>query len=501
VIYDFVVIGAGVSGMTAAAILAKNGFHVALVEKSSKTAPLIRGFVRQGMTFETGFHYIGGLGKGEVLDTLFNYLGLRERLETIAFDPDGFDRARCLTPAFEFDFPYGYERIQDRLEAEFPREKPAVEKFLRDVREAFLSFPYTRFSPELLYAGFAKGWQGITLRDYLDRLTADSRLKWVLALHCLLHGVPAAEVAFDYHATVVAAMFSSVHTVKGGGVRLSQVFDDRLEKLGVEVLCGQGISRLEFSAERKVSAVQLADGRRLACQGVVSTVHPRRLLELLPEGILRPAYCRRLAQLEETLSAFMIFGSCRGIESSAGPRHMIGAPDLEIGGFGEEKPVGERMVFLSIEPPESPVVGLHKFSALCPAAPQETDRWTGTTQATRPADYHEFKKRVAEKLLRQIEGYWPELEGQLFVLEAATPLTFRDRCHTPTGSLFGVKHRIDQYAPLPATRAGGLWLAGQATVAPGIMGAMISAYLACGFILGHERILTELRECRCAASS
>jgi all-trans-retinol 13,14-reductase len=342
---------------------------------------------------------------------------------------------------------------------------------------------------------------GITLQSYLESLTADPKLKWILSLHCLLHGVPAGEVAFDYHATVVASMFSSVHTIKGGGARLSQAFDDRLEKLGVEVYCGQGASLLIFSADRKVSAVQLSDGRRLECKGIVSTVHPRILLKLLPGGIMRPAFCRRLAQLEETLSAFMVFGECGGLETGSQPQHLIATPDLGISGFGEERPIGSRTVFLSIEPQELAEVVRHKFSAICPAGIQEMARWADTTPATRNAYYNEFKSRIAGQLVHQIERYWPELEGRLFMSEVATPLTFRDRCHSPSGSIFGVKHRIDQYCPLPVTRAEGLWLAGQATVAPGIMGAMISAFLACGFILGHERLMADLRECRCSGSS
>ena len=42
--YDYVVIGGGVSGMTTALILAKQGCRVALVEQSKKIAPTIRGF-------------------------------------------------------------------------------------------------------------------------------------------------------------------------------------------------------------------------------------------------------------------------------------------------------------------------------------------------------------------------------------------------------------------------------------------------------------------------
>ena len=105
--YDYVIIGGGVSGMTTAIILAKNSFNVALVEKSKKTAPLIRGFTRKGVYFDTGFHHTGGLGDGEILDTLFHYLGLADRLEKIPFDPDGFDLLLCRDTGFEFRFPYG----------------------------------------------------------------------------------------------------------------------------------------------------------------------------------------------------------------------------------------------------------------------------------------------------------------------------------------------------------------------------------------------------------
>ena len=74
--YDYVIIGGGVSGMTSALILAKQGFSVALVEKSRQLAPTIRGFTRQGLFFDTGFHYTGGLGTGEPVDLFFRYLGL-----------------------------------------------------------------------------------------------------------------------------------------------------------------------------------------------------------------------------------------------------------------------------------------------------------------------------------------------------------------------------------------------------------------------------------------
>ena len=49
----FVVIGAGVSGMSAALLLARHGYAVTLVEKFPLPAPTLRGFFRQGAYFET----------------------------------------------------------------------------------------------------------------------------------------------------------------------------------------------------------------------------------------------------------------------------------------------------------------------------------------------------------------------------------------------------------------------------------------------------------------
>ena len=63
-IYDCVVIGAGITGLASSIILSKNGFKTALVEKAPKTGPLVKGFKRKGQYFDTGFHHAGGIGSG-----------------------------------------------------------------------------------------------------------------------------------------------------------------------------------------------------------------------------------------------------------------------------------------------------------------------------------------------------------------------------------------------------------------------------------------------------
>ena len=114
----------------------------------------------------------------------------------------------------------------------------------------------------------------------------------------------------------------------------------------------------------------------------------------------------------------------------------------------------------------------------------------------RPSDYTNYKDKIAEKLCKYLAAVYPELSENIRFTECATALTLRDYSHSPFGSLYGVKHKVGQYNPLPLTKAKGLFLAGQAIAAPGILGAVVSAFLVCGIIIGHYRVLKELKKLR-----
>ena len=103
---------------------------------------------------------------------------------------------------------------------------------------------------------------------------------------------------------------------------------------------------------------------------------------------------------------------------------------------------------------------------------------------------------MAEKLSQNIGASFPGLVEAISFTECATALTLRDYSHSPFGSLYGVTHKVGQYNPLPVTKVKGLFLAGQAVAAPGILGAVVSAFLVCGIIIGHYRMIKELKKIR-----
>ena len=369
--YDYLIIGAGLSGLTVSAILAKHGHRVAIVEKAGKTAPLIRGFSRKGVFFDTGFHYTGGLDEHGTLDTFFKYLGIASSLEKEPFDEQGFDVFRCSQTGFVFPFPYGPDRIRRSFEECFPEEAEAVGGYFRAVSDLYNSLPYVDLDAPLALERLP---YEESLRDRLDSLTDKELVKCILSMHCLLHGVSPEDVSFAVHARIVAAYYRSVHRIKGGGRSLAEALDARCAAFGVDVLTGRAVKEVLLSTAGEVAGVRLEDGEEIDAACCISTVHPRYLLNMVPDGFFRPIYRKRLADFEETPSAYLLFGTTDVVMEDLLGRNQFLFAEETFPGFDGSAPLAGRPLYLAAAG-EDGERG-RAFMALCPASFSEVAGWS-----------------------------------------------------------------------------------------------------------------------------
>ena len=72
-----IIIGAGLGGLVCGKFLSHRGFTVTILEQSTQAGGALQTFVRDGIRFDTGFHSVGGLDRGEPLDLIFRQLGVR----------------------------------------------------------------------------------------------------------------------------------------------------------------------------------------------------------------------------------------------------------------------------------------------------------------------------------------------------------------------------------------------------------------------------------------
>ncbi|MEI7694302.1 MAG: FAD-dependent oxidoreductase [Chlorobium sp.] len=135
---DVIVIGSGIGGLTAAALLQERGISTKVFEKNRYPGGSCSSFQRNGYRFDAGASVFYGFGKNGTSGTLnlhtriFRKLGVEVR--TIADPvqihyhlPNGFNVAAC------------YDRLAflGALAARFPHEAEGIKKFYRELDEVY----------------------------------------------------------------------------------------------------------------------------------------------------------------------------------------------------------------------------------------------------------------------------------------------------------------------------------------------------------------------------
>jgi all-trans-retinol 13,14-reductase len=494
-----VVIGAGISGMASALILARHGCAVTLVERASRPGTTLRGFPRRGIRFESGLHYAGELSEHGIVRAYLRWLGIDD-LPFADFDPDAFESFR-FADGSRFAAPIGLAGYRRALTEAFPAEKDGIAAFLEEIVAAYAASPFHTFTDSFAFSGDREARWQVPLETVLNRHIADSRLRAVLTAPGWLYGVPPEEAPFLLHARVAGSHFDSVRTFEGGGRALVKAFERRLAEEGVTLLCGRAVSGIRLSsASRPVGAI-LEDGGQIAGECIIHTGHPAYLADMLPEGAVRPVFRNRLRSLNDTVSAHVLFFAAENCPEILRRRNLLVYPRDEpfAAAFAPGRRPGQGPFYIlsgpSPRPPAGggpPVTTVTAF-AFCGAG--EYSRFYGTNGSGRPAEYLEMKAERLKEFENALFAACPELAG-LTRLDGATPLTLHDWLHTPQAGLYGTAHTVSRHNPAPVTRVPNVLLAGQGIVAPGLMGTIISAFLTCGVVVGHEALLREVRRCK-----
>ncbi|MEG0033920.1 MAG: NAD(P)-binding protein, partial [Mucinivorans sp.] len=88
--FDVVIIGSGLGGLECGVILSKEGYKVCIVEQSAVFGGCFQSFSRSGRSIDTGIHYMGSMGEGQIMRQYLKYFGIFDSLDIVKLD-DEFD--------------------------------------------------------------------------------------------------------------------------------------------------------------------------------------------------------------------------------------------------------------------------------------------------------------------------------------------------------------------------------------------------------------------------
>lgn len=122
--YDIAIIGAGISGLTAAAIAGRFGLKCCILEKEPKAGGYLAGFSKEGFHFDTSIHWLNQCNKNEMAGRIFNFIGSDSPKVKIMQDIYRFKGN-----TYDYLLTNNPNKLKEKLIADFPHEEKGIKRF------------------------------------------------------------------------------------------------------------------------------------------------------------------------------------------------------------------------------------------------------------------------------------------------------------------------------------------------------------------------------------
>lgn len=499
--FDIVIIGSGMGGLVCADLLGKEGYKVCVLEKNKQIGGSLQTYVRDRVIFDSGVHYLGGLGKGQNLYQVFKYMGIMDKLKLQKMEEDVFDKIIIENDEKEYVYAQGYENFIKHLLKDFPAEEKALRYYCDKIKEVCSKFPLYNLRSGGDFNEKNEVLE-IDTKEFIESVTSDKKLQAVLAGNNMLYVLQAGKTPFYVHAMILNSYIESSWKCIDGGSNIGKYIAKNIHEQGGIIHRNSEVKKIVVEEDR-VGYVELADGSHVYGKNFISNMHPARTLEMTDTDLIKHAYKNRIKSLENSIGGFVINivfekDSCKYLKHNY-YYHKEGHIWKMTGHTEKNWPLCYCVFFSASSRSEEYA---ESMTILAYMRYDEVKIWdksfnTVSAKEDRGQDYEDFKKQKAEILLDCVEEKFPGLRKKIKKYYTATPLSYRDYIGNSDGSMYGIVK--DYKNPLktlisPRTKLPNLFLTGQNLNLHGILGAAMSALVTCTSFLRNDDIIKKIRD-------
>ena len=458
--YDVIVIGAGIGGLTAAALLASRGLHVLVVDQHSKPGGYCSTFQRGAFIFDVAVHLIGGCEEGGLIDEVLRSVHAREKIAFRRVAPmylavRGNDRIQIPSDLHEFA-----SVVSDYA----PREQ-GINRLIDeiyDIGSTLLGFASAPTS-EQSFRALAR----VANQNYLDFMTrhvTDERALALLSGLAVYAGLPPGQVDAGLMISILISYHRGAFYPMGSSQSLADAFVESIKAAGGTVKLRSRVTRVLMKGDR-ACGIELAKGEKITARAIISNADSvRTLFELVGEGYLPENFVRRFRRLRPAVSAVNLYLALSG---NPGLHHH------EVFTLSEQHP-RDWQIFYRPDSEQEPFASITMPSLLDPGlAPAGCHVMAVNTFTDCPDLVERFREERGKEVIRDelfsiAERLLPEIRSCLVEqkCEVATPRTLVRYTSNKGGSALGWGKYWDQRWPYrlgPATPVAGLYMAGHWT--------------------------------------
>lgn len=507
--YDVIIIGGGLGGLTAGAVLAKKGKKVLLIEQHFIVGGAATVFKRKDINIEVGLHEMdfGEYGY-DIKRDLFDFLELNKKIELVSL-PETWE---VVDNGEKFRVPEGIEEAKKYLISQFPQEEKGIKKYFAILKSTaytmgkmpydmnffqFLLYPLVKFPRVVKYFFNQK-----SVGEMLDRIIRDDKLKRLLNANLVYYHDNPYEFSWHYHALAQYNYYNGAKYIKGGSYSLSRALAEIITENGgtVETMCSAEKVIVEKGKARGVVYTNKRTKEEVTVHAkhVIANCAPSVLYDTMVDEEYKD---KSLEQFKESVSLYTVYIVFKENLKDVYKNHAystfinedgdLNLPFGEMGNGFKQKSIEDRgFVFvdygvidsgLAIKENDTRSVGVF-------CGPSYLDEWEDLPKEA----YFAKKEKLAEDLFKKAEKYFPNLKDYVEYYEVSTPKTIKRYMKTPSGTAYGyVNNRYLRKGRVPRfskTIKNLLFTGAYAFPGGGFTGVLIGGYMAaCNLIESQWR--------------
>lgn len=491
--YDFIIVGAGMGGLSVANFLAKFNKKVLVLEKQNIPGGLVASFARKDTQFDLGIHGLYELKENQTIPQFLEYWGA-PKIDTVPCRGD----MNCYIDGKKHVFRH--RNIKEDFKRAFPENEADVERLFHIMdtinTEMFSGKeapepPYDMNLLELIKFGIKSSKQKPIFMKYgtkdvkkiLDRCTESKELKSAIYSYC---PYPMVFMAFSYQWGV----FSNNEYPKAGMQAIPNAAVTSLIQMGGRLKLNVEVSEILIK-DGYVYGVRTKDGDEYYGK-IISNASPQYTYNWIKteEKIVK--------KMEKKIMDKKIFPSVCALFMSIDDSYDLGKVEcisitgsLDYQKHPEEYTEETAPIVINIYPMRDGDK-YRRLVALIPLPYSYEDNWKTEPGKVRGEAYRALKKRVEEKIIKRIaDQLGNEFVKAMKHHELSTPITYERYTYSQQGSFMGWSVGEKEYGKYmkQKTDIENLYLVGQ-WVFPGfgVAGVMASGYYLAKEILKDEGI-------------
>jgi all-trans-retinol 13,14-reductase len=457
--YDDIVIGAGMAGLTVAALLARSGRRVLVLEAHDTPGGYAHTFTKGRYRFCAQVHYIFGCSIGEPVHEVLRRLDLHREVRFVRLDPEGYDHV--VVGRERVAIPSGLPKYRDRLIHRFPQAERPLRRYFATVMglaDEISAIPDRPGLRDLLSAPVrfrralrTRTW---TLQRLYDHVGMPPQLQAILAGQCGDYLLPPEQVSLGLHVALVSnydrgAFYPIRHYVH----MVESIADVVRRAPGCDLLLDTEVTGIEVTGSR-LRGVTTRDGRFFRARRCISNVDPATTMRMVRAPV--PQRYRRKLDYPYSTSTFTLYLGIEGLDLrdfGFGSHNVWHYPHEDINAIYRrqvvEHDLDDPWLFLSTPTLHSPEPGLappgHQILEVATSCDHA---YFAELQQRGHRAYSKAKTRIRDRILDVLEErYVPGLRRHLRMKLAGTPLTNERFCRAPRGNAYGSNLSADAIWP------------------------------------------------------